>query len=445
MKLELITKEFPPYIYGGAGVHVEELSKVLAKKITVSVRAFGEYSESDIAAAHEAGVTLTGYIAEKGISDSSVQTMSQDVRIADDIASVANAEPVPESGSVGAGSAEAVSESGSANVANAESDSVAGLVIHSHTWYANFAGFLASKLTGAPHVITAHSLEPLRPWKKEQLGGGYEVSKYIEKTAYENAATIIAVSSAMRDDILRVYPAVDPEKVKVIHNGIDLTKFKAPQSESEIAESQKICADYGIDISKPTAVFVGRITRQKGLSYFVESINRLDKDIQVVLCAGAPDTKEIEAEIREKVAKVNSTRGNVIWIEEKLPLDKLISVLYNADCFVCPSIYEPLGIVNLEAMALKLPVVATKTGGIPEVVMHGETGYLVDIEQLADGTGTPINPEKYIDDFAAAVTKMFSNLERAKQMGINGYNRAKEHFSWEAIGDKTVDLYKEIL
>jgi starch synthase len=402
MKLELLTKEYPPFIYGGAGVHVDELSRVLAKYIDVHVRAIGEEFEVP------KGVNLqvNGYAEDAVFENAALQTMGADLQIA-----------------------------------NAVKDAD---IVHSHTWYVNFAGMLASLKNHIPHVISAHSLEPLRPWKAEQLGGGYEISKFIEKNAYEQAAGIIAVSGAMRDDILRCYD-LDPEKVKVIHNGIDLNRFKMPVTEAEKAEAREIAVSYGINASLKTAVFVGRITRQKGFVYLIEALKKVPKDVQIVLCAGAPDTKEIAREVADGFAKLEAERGNVIWIEKKLPQNELTAILANSDVFLCPSIYEPLGIVNLEAMALKLPVVATKTGGIPEVVMDGETGYLVDIEQLTDGSGTPLDPEKYANDFADAINRMFSDLERAKKMGEAGYERAKTHFSWETIGIKTIDFYKDVI
>jgi starch synthase len=290
-----------------------------------------------------------------------------------------------------------------------------------------------------PHIITAHSLEPLRPWKAEQLGGGYALSSWAEKLAYEDATGIIAVSQGMKDDILRCYPDIDESKVYVVHNGIDLDSFKQTGEETDVLER------YKIDTDKPTAVFVGRITRQKGLPYFLKTIKKISPDIQVVLCAGSPDTKEIAKEVSTAVEKLNKTRGNIIWIEEMLPKHELVTVLEASDVFICPSVYEPLGIVNLEAMALKLPVVATATGGIPEVVLDGETGKLVEIEQLNDGTGTPTNIEKFTSDYAEAITWMFSDLERAKKMGEAGYKRAKDHFAWQSIGAATVKVYEEVI
>jgi starch synthase len=402
MKIDLLTREYPPFVYGGAGVHVEELSKVLRDVLgadNVAVRAFEGPRKGDLAK------LVDGYDVPKELQDvnPALATFGVDLRIAQDC--------------------------GTADL------------VHSHTWYANFAGFLASKLYSIPHVISAHSLEPLRPWKAEQLGGGYALSSWVEKMSYEAADGIIAVSSGMRDDILRCYPNVDPEKVFVVHNGIDLDTFQLDDKKTDVLER------YKIDQSKPTAVFVGRITRQKGLPFFLKSIEQIDPDIQVVLCAGAPDTKEIAAEVAELVKSLNATRGNIVWIEEMLPKHELTTVLDASDVFVCPSVYEPLGIVNLEAMALKLPVVASATGGIPEVVVDGETGFLVPFRsgQAQDGTGTPNSPEEYISDFAQAITKMFSDLNRAEKMGQAGYARARDFFSWKSIAKKTVDVYNTVL
>jgi starch synthase len=307
------------------------------------------------------------------------------------------------------------------------------------------AGHLASQLHGIPHVLSAHSLEPLRPWKAEQLGGGYQVSSWIERTAYENADAVIAVSAGMRDDVLRCYPNVDPAKVQVVHNGIDAAAWDTPKDGPEREIAAATVAEWGIDPNRPAIVFVGRITRQKGLPYFLRAVEQLPKEIQVVLCAGAPDTKEIAAEVSGAVAKLQQTRDGVIWIEKHLPRLELVAVLEACTAFVCPSVYEPLGIVNLEAMAVGLPVVATATGGIPEVVDHGVTGTLVQIEQVQDGTGTPLHPGEFVSDLAAALTDMVSDKERAQAMGRAGRQRAVDHFSWETIGERTQDVYRSVL
>ena len=279
--------------------------------------------------------------------------------------------------------------------------------MHSHTWYANLGGHLAGLLYDIPHVVTAHSLEPLRPWKAEQLGGGYAVSSFAERTSYLGAAAVIAVSAAMRDDVLHAYPDVDPDKVHVVHNGID-TETLVTASTTPIGSARTA--------STPTSrrsVFVGRITRQKGLPLFLRACRELPPDVQLVLCAGAPDTQEILAEVEALVAELAQTRAGVVWIREMLPRADVVALLSAATAFVCPSIYEPLGIVNLEAMACETAVVATATGGIPEVVVDGETGVLVPIEQATDGTGTPLDPDQYVADFAAALISVVTDPERA--------------------------------
>ena len=310
-------------------------------------------------------------------------------------------------------------------------------VVHSHTWYANFAGHLASQLHGIPHVLTAHSLEPLRPWKAEQLGGGYAVSSGIEKLAYENAAAVIAVSAGMRADILRSYPQVDPARVRVIHNGIDVERWRPVQDPAFLSS-------IGMDPDRPSVVFVGRITRQKGLPYLLQAARLLPPEVQLILCAGAPDTPEIMAEVQEGVRLLQQTREGVVWIERMLPRDELSAILAAATTFVCPSVYEPLGIVNLEAMACGAAVVGTATGGIPEVVDDGVTGRLVPIEQVQDGTGTPTDPDRFVADLAAVLTEVATNPARAREYGEAGRERARTQFSWGAIADETRALYAEL-
>lgn len=318
-------------------------------------------------------------------------------------------------------------------------EDVAGAdLVHSHTWYANAAGHLAKLLHGIPHVVTAHSLEPLRPWKAEQLGGGYRVSSWIEKTAFEAADAVIAVSAGMRADILRSYPGIDPARVHVVHNGIDLERWK-PTEDAAVLER------LGIDPARRSVVFVGRITRQKGLPYLLAAARRLDPDVQLVLCAGAPDTPEILAEVQAGVALLQEEREGVVWIEEMLPQHELAAVLSSGTTFVCPSVYEPLGIVNLEAMACGLPVVGTATGGIPEVVADGLTGRLVPIEQLDDGTGTPVDPERFIADLAAALTDVLADPATARLMGEAGRLRAEAEFSWASIAERTRAVYESVL
>lgn len=406
MRVDLLTKEYPPFIYGGAGVHVNELAKVLRPLADVRVHAFGGPREPGTEGADD-GVTGYPEIAELDGANAALRTFGVDLEMAQ--------------GTEGTD------------------------LVHSHTWYANLAGHLAGLLHGVPHVISAHSLEPLRPWKAEQLGGGYALSSWAEKTAYEAASGIIAVSNGMREDILRCYPAVDPERVKVVHNGIDLEAWKHPQGQEADAQAAATLKRLGIDPDRPTIVFVGRITRQKGLPHLLRACEQLPADVQVILCAGAPDTPEIKAEVEGLVAHLRDKRTGVVWIEEMLPRPELIAVLAASDVFVCPSVYEPLGIVNLEAMAVGLPVVGSATGGIPDVIVDGETGLLVPIEQVQDGTGTPIDPARFEADLAERLTTLVTDTEAAKAMGQAARHRVEEHFAWEAIAQRTMDVYYWVL
>jgi starch synthase len=392
MRVDIITKEYPPDIYGGAGVHVTELVKALRAQLDVRVRAFG-------AARDEEGTTAYGVPSELANANGAIQTLGTDLEIVPDVEGAD--------------------------------------VVHSHTWYANFAGHLASLLHGIPHIVTAHSLEPLRPWKAEQLGGGYAVSSYIEKTAYEGAAAIVAVSGGMRADILRSYPSLDPAKVRVIYNGIDVGAWHP-------VDDPELLAQLGVDASRPSVVFVGRITRQKGLPYFLRAAERLPADVQVILCAGAPDTPQIMAEVEELVRGLQRTRDGVVWIDRMLSRHELCTILSAATTFVCPSIYEPLGIVNLEAMACGAAVVGTATGGIPEVVVDGVTGRLVPIEQVQDGTGTPLDPDGFVADLARVLTEVVADPQTAAAYGAAGRERATKDFSWGSIADATAALYAEV-
>ena len=406
MRVDLLTKEYPPFIYGGAGVHVNELAKVLRPLADVRVHAFGGPREPGTEGADD-GVTGYPEIAELDGANAALRTFGVDLEMAQ--------------GTEGTD------------------------LVHSHTWYANLAGHLAGLLHGVPHVISAHSLEPLRPWKAEQLGGGYALSSWAEKTAYEAASGIIAVSNGMREDILRCYPTVDPERVKVVHNGIDLEAWKHPQGQEADAQAAATLKRLGIDPDRPTIVFVGRITRQKGLPHLLRACEQLPADVQVILCAGAPDTPEIKAEVEGLVARLREKRTGVVWIEEMLPRPELIAVLAASDVFVCPSVYEPLGIVNLEAMAVGLPVVGSATGGIPDVIVDGETGLLVPIEQVQDGTGTPIDPARFEADLAERLTTLVTDTEAARTMGQAARRRVEEHFAWEAIAQRTMDVYNWVL
>ena len=402
MRVDIVTKEYPPEIYGGAGVHVAELVKALralpaseapgAAPLDVQVRAFG--ADRD-----EAGTTSYVTPAELRGANAAIQTMGTDLLIVDDVAGAA--------------------------------------VVHSHTWYANFAGHVAGLLHGIPHIVTAHSLEPLRPWKAEQLGGGYAVSSEIERTAYHGAAAIVAVSEGMRADILRSYPDLDPATVRVIYNGIDTEQWHP-------IEDAETLAALGIDPTRPSIVFVGRITRQKGLPYLLRAAERLDPEVQLILCAGAPDTPEILAEVEGLVRGLQETRDGVVWIDRHLSRHELCVALTAATTFVCPSIYEPLGIVNLEAMACGAAVVGTATGGIPEVVADGVTGRLVPIEQVTDGTGTPLDPEAFVADLARVLGEVVSDREMAKEYGRAGRERATTEFSWQRIAEQTAALYAEV-
>ena len=392
MRVDIVTKEYPPEIYGGAGVHVTELVRALRESIDVRVHAFGADRDEVDTASYSVPVELQS-------ANPAVQTLGVDLEIVGDVSGAD--------------------------------------VVHSHTWYTNFAGHVASLLHGIPHVVTAHSLEPLRPWKAEQLGGGYAVSSYIEKTAYESAAAVVAVSDGMRRDILRSYPDLDPGKVRVIYNGIDVEAWR-PRTDHALLER------HGIDPNAPSVVFVGRITRQKGLPYFLRAAALLPKNVQIVLCAGAPDTPQIMAEVEGLVRELQQSRDGVVWIDEFLQRDELCAILTSATTFVCPSIYEPLGIVNLEAMACGAAVVGTATGGIPEVVVDGVTGRLVPIDQVQDGTGTPTDPDRFVADLAATLTEVVSDPERAKAYGAAGRERAASSFSWRAIADATTALYREV-
>jgi starch synthase len=311
-------------------------------------------------------------------------------------------------------------------------------IVHSHTWYANLAGHLAHLCHGIPHVATVHSLEPMRPWKAEQLGGGYAVSSFAERTGLEGADAIIAVSAGMRDDLLRCYPAIEPSRISVIHNGIDTDEYR-PDSVTDVLERR------GIDPQRPAVVFVGRITRQKGLGHLLAAAELFDPAAQLVLAAGSPDTPEISAETFAQIERLRSTRDGVVWLADRLPRAEAIQILSHASVFACPSVYEPLGIVNLEAMACEVPVVATRTGGIPEVVVDGETGLLVPIEPRGDGSHEPIDPVAFALAIAERVNMLLSDPQRARALGRAGRLRAVEQFSWPAIAARTVELYRRLL
>ncbi len=400
MRVDVLSKEYPPEVYGGAGVHVAELVRALRARddLTARVHAFGAPREEPLTSSY-------ADLPDLADANAALRTMGVDLAIA-------------------------------AGCAGTD-------LVHSHTWYANFAGHLAGLLHDVPHVVSAHSLEPLRPWKAEQLGGGYRLSSWVERTAYESAAAVIAVSAAMRDDVLRSYPAIDPARVHTVHNGID-TALWTPVDDPERVRR------LGVDPDRPSVVFVGRITRQKGLPLFLRAVAALPPDVQVVLCAGAPDTPEIMAEVEALVADLRAGRDGVVWIADMLPRADVVALLSAATVFACPSVYEPLGIVNLEAMACETAVVATATGGIPEVVVAPggaaePTGLLVPIEQADDGSGTPLDPERYVADFAEALTSLVTDPDRAATMGRAGRQRAVESFGWPAIAERTMEVYRSVL
>ena len=395
LRVDLITREYPPEVYGGAGVHLEYLTRDLRALADVRVHCFG-------APRDEPGVTAYPVPSSLGEANAALQTMGVDLAIA-------------------------------AGAAGTD-------LVHSHTWYANFAGHAAKLLHGVPHVVTTHSLEPLRPWKAEQLGGGYALSSFCERTAIENADAVIAVSAGMGRDVLRAYPSVDPDKIHVVYNGIDTAQY-APNRDTGVIER------LGIDLTRPSVVFVGRITRQKGLPYLMRACQMLPKDAQIVLLAGAPDTPEIAAEVEALATQLRGVRDpeGVIWVQDLLPKHEVVQVLTHATVFVCPSVYEPMGIVNLEAMACETAVVATATGGIPEVVDDGVTGLLVPIEQVEDGTGTPVDPDRFVADLAAALTTLLEDPARAAAMGLAGRRRAVEKFSWATIARDTLEVYRTVL
>ena len=387
-KVALLTREYPPDVYGGAGAHVEYLARELRLLAELSVHCWGSPRD-------EAGVT--GHQPWAALSD-----------------------PKPES---------AAFQAMSINLAMAAA--VKGVdLVHSHTWYANFGGHLAKLTWSIPHVVTSHSLEPLRPWKAEQLGGGYSLSTFCEQTALEAADAVIAVSEGMRQDVLTCYPKVNPDRVHVIHNGVDPEVYRPERSEATLAK-------LGIEPNRPYAFFNGRITRQKGLHLLLAAALEINPSYQLVIAASSPDTPEIGAEVAALAERVRAQRGNLVWIGRFLPLEELIHLHSSAAVFVCPSIYEPFGLVNLEAMACETAVVASRVGGIPEIVVDGETGYLVDYDAG--------HPESFVTALATRVDQLLANPALAARMGRAGRARAVQHFSWRAIAARTVELYDSLL
>lgn len=399
MRVGLFTREYPPNVYGGAGVHVDYLSRELAKKIEVEVHCWGNQH------CDKGNLHVCGDQPWSEITNGTTEKFK--------------------------GALEAFS----LNLTQIKA--LTGVdIVHTHTWYVAMAGYLAKKLYKIPFVLTTHSLEPLRAWKAEQLGSGYEMSSWMERTAILDADAVIAVSNGTKKDILRVYPLA-PERVHVIYNGIDLNEY---QQTSDTAALKT----YRIDAGSPYVLFVGRITRQKGVTHLMDAIPYLPADTQIVLCAGAPDTPEIAVEMRRKVDEAKNGKARVIWIEKMISKPEVIQLYSHARVFCCPSVYEPFGIINLEAMACNAPVVASAVGGIKEVVVDGETGYLVPFDQEPD-TGFPTNPQKFARDLGANLSDLLRDPEKCKRFGDAGRKRAEEVFSWTAIADQTIRLYERLI
>lgn len=400
MRVGLMTREYPPAVYGGAGVHVEYLSRELAKRIEVEVHCWGE---------QHSGKGKLSVLGEEPPKEITAGTSEKFKTAVDALA--LNLMQMKELGAID--------------------------VVHTHTWYAAMAGFLAKKLYGVPFVLTTHSLEPLRAWKAEQLGSGYAMSSWMERTAILDADAVIAVSEGTKADIVKAYPDVDVARIRVIYNGIDLQQYQR-------AEGSEALRKYGVDASRPYVLFVGRITRQKGVTHLVDAVPLLPRGTQVVLCAGAPDTPEIAAEMREKVEQARAAGGDVVWIEKMVTKEEAIELYSHCQVFCCPSVYEPFGIINLEAMACRAPVVASATGGILEVVVEGETGLLVPF--VPDPvTGFPNDAEQFARDLAARLAELLKDPERCRRFGEAGRRRVEAMFSWEAIAEQTIALYQELL
>jgi starch synthase len=397
VKAAIVTREYPPEIYGGAGVHVEYLVRALAAHVDVRVHCFGKpRSGAEIAGTYEPWSELAGPEPELA----ALRTLSLDLLAARGVRG---------------------------------SD-----LVHTHTWYANFAGHLGKLAYGIPHVMTSHSLEPLRPWKVEQLGGGYAISSFCERTAIESADAVIAVSRAMKADILAAYPRVDAQRVHVIYNGIDPEEYK-PDARTDVL------AKHGIDPARPYAVFVGRVTRQNGIVHLLRAARRLDPEVALVLCVGEPDTPEIGEEFRRLVGELEQERGSIVRISGMLPRPEVAQILSHTAAFVCPSVYEPFGIVNLEAMACGAPVVASAVGGIPEIVVEAETGHLIAFESDGTPKNEPRDPEAFANALAERINALAGDPERARRLGAAGRARVLEHFSWNAIAERTAALYKTLV
>ena len=394
----LLTNEYPPSVYGGAGVHAGELARELRRRIALDVRTFGEHRED------APGYRVRGYPPAHDLAGADARARGAWAAVSRDVAMAA--------------------------------DPVDAQVVHCHTWYVHLAGLLVRAAYSVPLVVTVHSLEPLRPWKREQLGGGYDLSTWVERTALETADAVIAVSQGTRADVLRLFE-VREERIHVIHNGID-ADFYAPDAATGALER------YGVDASLPYVLFVGRVTRQKGIVHLVRALRHLDPEIGVVLCAGQPDTPEIAAEMEAGVAEARQHRSNLVWIPEMLSRPDVRQLYSHAALFVCPSVYEPFGIINLEAMACETPVVASAVGGIPEVVVDGQTGVLVPLELSADDPMSPADPGGYARDLAHAINRLMADAGLRRRMGEAGRRRAVERFSWGSIADQTVALYRSL-
>ncbi len=399
MRALILTNEFPPDIYGGAGVHVDELTRHLRGLVDLDIRSFGS------ATADEPGWRVRGYPAAHDLGGADARLAPMLGALSRDVGMVA--------------------------------DPVEADVVHVHTWYTHLAGLLARLAYGIPLALTVHSLEPLRPWKREQLGGGYDVSAWIERTAIETADAVVAVSRGTRDDVLRLF-AVDPARVHVIHNGIDPDVYH-PDPATDALER------YGVDPSVPYVLFLGRITRQKGIIHLVRAIKHLDPGIGVVLCAGQPDTEEIAQEMAAGVAAAQAERPNIVWIGEMVSREAARQLYSNAAVFCCPSVYEPFGIINLEAAACETPVVASAVGGIPEVVVDGETGLLVPVELSIDDPMSPVDADRFELNLAGAINALMADPSTREVMGRAARRRAVEHFGWDAIARQTVDLYRTLV
>lgn len=399
MKTLLLTNEYPPNIYGGAGVHVDYLSRELAKLMEVEVRCFGDQKED------------LGNLQVRGFGTGTPEMSC----------------PKPLQSPLGA----------SRRCVDFNGAGISADLVHCHTWYTHLGGIMAKLNYGIPLVITVHSLEPLRPWKREQLGGGYDFSLWVEKTALEMADAVIAVSAETKRDVLSLFD-VKEERISVIHNGIDLSEYSAVENPAALKA-------LGVDPDRPYVLFVGRITRQKGIIHLVRAIRHLNPGFQIVLCAGAPDTPEIAAEMQQAVAAAREHHSEIVWIEKMVTRPEAISLYSGASVFVCPSIYEPFGIINLEAMACGTPVVASAVGGIKEVVVDGETGFLVPLKQMTESPFEATEPEVFASDLAAKINLLMADPALATKMGAAGRKRAEEFFGWDAIARKTERLYAKLL